>query len=96
MSMELQIASVEERLDQVTSELSQTRDENTKLAEELDRRKNQSKVCNKVIVFFLFFFCLGIYLCAHFHVCMGWVSSNLGLPLVYLRGDKSSMFYSVG
>ena len=68
MSMELQIASVEERLDQVTSELSQTRDENTKLAEELDRRKNQSKVCNKVIVFFCFFSAWA-FICVHIFMC---------------------------
>ena len=43
--MELQVTGVEERLDQVSSELTRAQEEKKKLAEELEREKSHTKVC---------------------------------------------------
>lgn len=44
VAMELQVTEMEERLDQVTSELSRAQQERERLAEELEREKSHSKV----------------------------------------------------
>ena len=47
VAMELQVTEVEERLDQVTSELSMAQQERERLTELLEQEKSQSKVSKK-------------------------------------------------
>ena len=47
VSMELQVTRMEERLDQVTSDLSMAREERGRLEAELEQAQGRNKVCSR-------------------------------------------------